>query len=777
MIRTRLLFSLFLLSLNANSQIGTGQWRLHVPSNEAIAVVALSTKVYVAFAQGINEFNYASGELTEWNSVNSLSDVTISSMGYSSAQSALFIGYDNGNIDKIKNNKLTNIPAIKLADVQGSKRVNRIVEFEGNLFFATGFSIVKIDPDKEEVIDTYYPTNGNAGIVDIEFRNDSIYALTETKMYVANVNNFALADPSEWYVDERVTELTTPGEKYTELELLGDSLYLLFNNPSYGLDTVFSIGENSIFPAFIESFVMEINTIKSINNRLAVCYSPGVFLYDETFSSFIGVSNYSFSNSGPTLNALSYGNDSYWFADKSLGLTEYKTDTDNRQIIINGPPKKEVYKLDVLQGKLVVAGGGIASVFQTFSGSGVYIFEDEKWQLKDRENMTMWNGQNIWDFVSVAINPLDNNEIAVATYSEVPLSILKADGQVESTFTPLNSNIELTSLGNNSAQIASLNYDDEGNLWFLNGYTTEPLKVYTKEKEWYSFSVNSAAAGKFGDALVIDFNGNKWLAVRDAGLFGLNDNGTINNSSDDKIVVLNTGDFSGALPSNRVTAIAVDFDNEIWIGTDNGFAVLYNSDQAFDAGSGEYNAQRIKLEFEGNVEFVLGNTSITDIIVDGANRKWIATSNSGLVLLSEDGSEIIEQHTAENSPLISNNILNIKLNNETGELFIITDKGLVSYRTDATYEDPDYKNVVVFPNPARPDFDGPITIQGIRFNSDVKITDVAGNLVYKTTSNGGTATWNGKTLDGVKVPTGVYLIWTAANEGKGRKVGKVLIVN
>jgi hypothetical protein len=177
------------------------------------------------------------------------------------------------------------------------------------------------------------------------------------------------------------------------------------------------------------------------------------------------------------------------------------------------------------------------------------------------------------------------------------------------------------------------------------------------------------------------------------------------------------------------------------------------------------------------VEFVLGNTSITDIIVDGANRKWIATSNSGLVLLSEDGSEIIEQHTAENSPLISNNILNIKLNNETGELFIITDKGLVSYRTDATYEDPDYKNVVVFPNPARPDFDGPITIQGIRFNSDVKITDVAGNLVYKTTSNGGTATWNGKTLDGVKVPTGVYLIWTAANEGKGRQVGKVLIVN
>jgi flagellar hook assembly protein FlgD len=107
----------------------------------------------------------------------------------------------------------------------------------------------------------------------------------------------------------------------------------------------------------------------------------------------------------------------------------------------------------------------------------------------------------------------------------------------------------------------------------------------------------------------------------------------------------------------------------------------------------------------------------------------------------------------------------------------VTDKGLVSYRTDATYEDPTYSTVTVFPNPARPEFQGPITIQGIKYDSDVKVTDIAGNLVYKTVSNGGTATWNGKTMSGERVKTGVYLIWTAPNEGKGRKVGKVLVVN
>ena len=260
-------------------------------------------------------------------------------------------------------------------------------------------------------------------------------------------------------------------------------------------------------------------------------------------------------------------------------------------------------------------------------------------------------------------------------------------------------------------------------------------------------------------------------------MFGFNDNKTISNLSDDKYKNLNSGEFTGGLPSNTVNAIAVDFDNEIWIGTDNGFAVLYNSENVFDAAAGSYNAQRIKLEYEGNVEYVLGNTNIVDIEVDGANRKWFATANSGLILLSADGLEVISQFTTENSPLISNNIIDIKLDQTTGELYIVTDKGLISYRTDASYEDPAYSNVKVFPNPARPDFEGPITIQGIRYDSDIKITDVAGNLVYQTTSNGGTATWNGKTITGEKVTSGVYLIWTAPNEGKGRKVGKVLVIH
>ena len=97
-------------------------------------------------------------------------------------------------------------------------------------------------------------------------------------------------------------------------------------------------------------------------------------------------------------------------------------------------------------------------------------------------------------------------------------------------------------------------------------------------------------------------------------------------------------------------------------------------------------------------------------------------------------------------------------------------------RTDASYEDENYSTTTVFPNPVRPEYTGTITIQGIRYNSDVKVTDIAGNLVYQTTSNGGTATWNGKTLTGENVASGVYLFWTATNEGKDEKVGKVVVI-
>ena len=322
-----------------------------------------------------------------------------------------------------------------------------------------------------------------------------------------------------------------------------------------------------------------------------------------------------------------------------------------------------------------------------------------------------------------------------------------------------------------------MKYDERGNLWCLNGYTDRPLKVLQKDGTWLSFYSGMGSSNKMTTKLEIDFQDNVWLGTYSNGLTGFKHNGTLDDPSDDQFVALSTGELLGNLPSNKITALAADFDGELWIGTDAGFAVLYNANGAFDAAAGDYDAQRIKVPFEGNTEYVLGEAHITDIEIDGGNRKWMATANAGLILLSPDGTEIIRQYNTDNSPIVSNTIYDIELNHTTGELYIITDRGLISLRIDASYEDPTYEQMTVFPNPVRPDYNGPITLQGIRYDSDVKVTDAAGNVVYKTRSNGGTATWHGLNSNGEKVPTGVYFFWTAMNmQGGDHKVAKVLII-
>jgi len=771
----RLLTIFLLASTSLFGQVGTGQWRLHIPAFQAVGIASMNNKIYTAYVNGVSEYDPANGELSIWDFVSGLSDISISCMTYCSSDNSVFIGYENGNLDKLKGNSVTNIPAVALAQVQGSKKIYRMVEKGGYVYLATGFSIVKIDPGKNEVRDTYYPTNGNAPIVDVAFRNDTIFALTDDRLYFGLLNSPALADPAQWSVDLRVP-VANAGTVYRDIENANENLYLSLIVDGYGLDSIYVLTNSGLNTAIDEAFSMEIRTMQLVDGRLCVNYDGQGKIYNTDLSTYDLI--YTYGNTYPNPNAVVRYDGRYFIADNALGLVELNGITGKR-IAISGPPKNSFYAMDWSRGKLAIAGGGLSGIFHTYSTSGAYTFDDEEWNLMDASTVAAWDGQPVYDFLAIAVNPTDRDEVAIGSFSPNPLTVINTANSTVDVFDPNNSLLGEHTNGSGESFISDLEYDSKGNLWVLNGMSDDPIKVYTKDHEWYTFNTGSNSTNKFSKKLVIDGNGHKWFALNGVGVMGLDDGETLDSQSDDDYVVLNAGENTGALPSIEVNALAVDLDNEIWIGTDNGFAVLYNSSGAFTASPGQYNAQRIKLEFEGNVEYVLGATNITAIEVDGANRKWFGTANAGIVLLSADGLEILEQHTVDNSPLISNNIIDLELDQSTGELFIITDQGLVSYRTDATEGNENYDEVVVFPNPKRPEFDGPITIQGIKQDSDVRITDAGGRLVYQTTSNGGTATWNGRTLNGEKVPTGVYLIWTAPNSSdvKGRKVGKVLVVN
>ena len=755
------------------AQIGMSQWRLHVASGKAIDVVLAENTVFTAYTNGIHVLNRDNEDEELLTDVNGLSDIEISCLYYDTIDACVLVGYTNGNIDKITASSIYNIPAIKLASVPNSKRINRFIRNGDYVYIATDFCVTKLDLNKDEIKDTYYPTNGNQAILDLSFSSDTIFALTSDRLKYGIIDNPALPDFSQWQDDSRLPIQSE--NSYAEIEKFKNKQFVLLKSPGYGQDSVFYLNNNVKTWLTNSPYSLEIQSINALDDTtFAVNIDGGIYIYN-----------------GELMNPLSYNSNNFniwispvrsirspegiWSADQINGLHLYPSGIGYKAFPIVGPYNNNFYSMDWQSNTLAVASGRLLGKLPSFSSNGIHVLRDEAWDFKNIQSVQQWQDENIWDFIDISVNPNDPLEYAVASYSEKPLTIFSAD-TVE-VFDDTNSSLSFTGIENGWSLASDVCFDTQDNLWVLNGYTEQPLNVRLEDESWMNFDCGSSARNIYTTKMIIDFNDHIWFASEDHGMFGYNHNNTIDEPNDDASVHISTGINSGNLPSSNVTALAADFDGEIWVGTDAGFAILYNAGSSFEANAGEYDVQRVKVTFEGNVEYVLGNTHITDIEVDGGNRKWIATANAGILLLSADGSEILEQHTTENSPLVSNNIFDLKLDQNTGELFIITDNGLISYRSNASYEDPTYESYNVFPNPVRPNYSGPVTMQGIRYNSDVKITDAAGNLVYKTTSNGGTATWNCRALNGQRVASGVYYIWTATNVGKDKKVGKVLIMN
>jgi len=773
MIKKYWLFLLFAIGLNSFSfsQIGMGQWRMHIPHSKGIDVAYGNGFAMCALSSGVLAYDASAGEYHIYDNMNGLSDIKVSCITYHPVTKSFFVGYKNGNIDQIlSDGSVINIPGIYLAPGIGNKTINKFTVDGTRILTSTGFGIVVLDPAKREIKDTYYPGNSTISILDAEVYNDTIYAVTESGCFKGAVSNNFLADPNQWLNDLRFPAIV--GGSYGRLGVKDGELYVLKKKDVYGSDSIMKLTATGMVMQFGAQFDMEILDFNIVNNNFALTFDNALLVYNGAGGLERYIGNY--QNTTPNPVAASWDGTRYWVADGLNGLVRFENEYSYSFISKAGPPKDDFFSVNAYNGKIVVTSGIQDRVEFNYKRTGAYTFKDESWTLYNQSSQALWSDNFTYDISVGAINPLNEEEIALGSYANNGLSIVNGS-TVTNVYNGGNSILESTTLGNGYVCVSALEYDESGNLWICNGYSNNPLKVKLADGTWQAFNTGSSTTDKYTTKLAIDYNSNKWFGVYGTGLVGFNDNGTPSVTSDDTYKVLTTGEGNGNLPSDVVTAIACDFDNEIWIGTENGFVVLYNSESLFTS-SGVIDATKILVKFEGNVEDLLGDTPITDIEIDGGNRKWIATASTGIFLLSADGQEVIAQYSKENSPLISNNILDMDFNHNTGELFIVTDLGLVSLRTDASYEDQKYETTTVFPNPVTPEYDGMITIQGIRYNSDVKITDVAGNLVYQTTSNGGTATWNGKTLTGEKVVSGVYVIWTATNEGKGKKVGKVAIV-
>ncbi len=332
-------------------------------------------------------------------------------------------------------------------------------------------------------------------------------------------------------------------------------------------------------------------------------------------------------------------------------------------------------------------------------------------------------------------------------------------------------NSPLRKRGNLFNIISGLTSDKNNNLWVSNFDVDSTLHQFTNKGEWISYKLPVNTNSK----IIIDSRNNKWMVVLGAGILVLNDKNT-NNPTDDVILRLNNNKGQGNLPTNNVNDIAFTKNGELLIGTDLGYVRVRNPNNIFTGGN--FEAERTVVSVEEGTNLggnILEFERVICIVVDGGDRRWFGT-DKGAWLYDKDGTTLLHHFTKENSPLPSNNILSIGINENTGEVFFGTDKGLVSFRADALPASKTIENLVIYPNPVKPDFDGDVAITGLIDNTLVKITDINGNLIYQTFSNGGMATWNCKTFSGDRPSTGVYLVFCITADGAETNVGKILFI-
>jgi ligand-binding sensor domain-containing protein len=450
-------------------------------------------------------------------------------------------------------------------------------------------------------------------------------------------------------------------------------------------------------------------------------------------------------------------------ADASNGLVSNYAG-DFQSLIPNGPAGSQTWGLLSYDKQILALSGGYAatSFLPLNQTSGFYIFTPSGWV--NYTHVSPDPTQRIppvKDLVTAVYNPFDKN-LYLGSFGEGVL-IARPDGSFEqwnAGNSPLQSNAE----GN--TPITGLATDAEGNVWITSfGASADQPSLYIRRQNntWQSYTFTNTAA-KRPLSLLVDDNNVKWmrLASPSGGIW-------VFDEKENRSRYLSTTLGQGGLPSNQVNSLVKDKEGQIWVGTDRGVALFFNpfavfSNAAFDALTPIFERRPL-----------LNNEVVTSIAIDGGNRKWLGTRN-GLWLFNADASELVFQFTSQNSPLLSNNILDIAIQPATGEVFIATDKGIVSYRGTATEGEAVHGQVKVFPNPVRPDFAGLVGISGLVNNAIVKITDVSGRLMYETRAQGSTAVWNVKDYTGRRASTGIYLIFSSDAEGKETLVTKIAVI-
>lgn len=489
----------------------------------------------------------------------------------------------------------------------------------------------------------------------------------------------------------------------------------------------------------------------------------------------------SFDNGYTEYIAYDNTNKCYWSNQKDGKLQSYTLNDNNiRNVTRSGinpdGPKYNHFGFIRLKNGILYTVNGISE-----QEACIQLKDGDDWIIYDNDFASLLDHQYIGHY-SIDVDPMDKNHIIVG--GQTGLYEFQ-NGKNINSFTNDNSPLMTAStVGNNNKNyviVTSVKFDDEGNLWCLNSISpSTSLFEYTKDGTWISHhkkelmiyenrSLEDMKSMFFDSRNLLWFTNNyRKPAV------------ICYNPETDNIKVFDTfvNQDNNTISTKAIRCVCEDNDGNILVGSDAGLLLLESNQ--FNSTNPYFTQIKVPRNDGTNLaDYLLDGTDISSIAIDGGGRKWIGTDNNGAYLISENYMEQIEHFLPTNSNILSEKIQSIAINDDTGEVFFGTDKGLCSYMSDASMpnENMDKDNVYAYPNPVKPDYTGVITIIGLSYNADVKITTVNGTLVAQGKSNGGMFTWDGNDLKGKRAASGVYMVQTAKSDGSKGTVCKIAVIN
>lgn len=736
-----------------------GAWRAHLPYNAAQGIATDGISLYTISPKGFFVFQSYTHETERFSKVEGMHESSTAAIGYDRATSTCIIGYSNSNIDLYRNHEFKVIPDLKDKSFSGNKDINDIYTLPGFAYLSTGLGIVVIDLNKQEVKETYVFSKGGQTIQVNAFTADStfFYAGTNGGLYRINRNHPSPQVFTEWQPLDTARAfrfLATVG---------GNRIYAASNR-----DSVFRLNNQSL--SFV--FKRDTATITHFDDGKEKLY---VSLVDKNSVGWVYSvkADNSVADStrlGYPLGTLETDEGQVWYADlyQGLGKPEVQTGGGNVNFIIPpGPSTHSNWDLNVHNGELWIAHGALSNFNNPILlRAGMSRFQNETWSIFSQSSYPLFR-DSVFDVLHINKDPKDGT-IYGGTYSS-GLVQLKPDG----TGSIIKQGALLQSTEGYPATSSA--FDRYGNLWVTQTKIQNELAMRNPQGVWFHFPVFRGSTFRLGMDLIIDDYDQKWyVSASGEGVVVYNDGGTPEIATDDAFRTLTTGKGSGNLPHNAARCLVKDRDGVIWIGTDDGIGIV---NCPGDVVTGACEADRPIRQYDQFAGYLFAGESVRAIAVDGANQKWVGTTN-GVWLLSPDAEKILQRFTAENSPLPSNTMQSIAVDDITGDVYFGTDAGLVSYRGTSTAGDPDNSaNLEIFPNPVQSGYSGPISIRGLVTDADVRITDIAGQLIYRAKATGGQLVWNGLDYTGHRPQSGVLLIFISNKDGSQARVGKMVLMH